>query len=286
MKYTKVLIIGAPRSGTNMLRNILVENKSFATWPCDEINYIWRYGKAREPYDELKKEDLNKNIKKYIINAFDEIANKHNADFVVEKTCANSLRIPYVNQIVPDAKYIFIRRNGFDAISSAFKKWQSSPNLRYIFKKAKFVPLKDIPLYSSKYLFNNLYKLISKEKRMGFWGPKFQNFEKILSKYSLIETVAFQWQECINKAYNDLRKDSRINFIEIDYDDFVMKPYKNLSQIYEFLGIYENDKEINKSIKLVKETSMGLGLRSLQTKQIELIKPIINKTMKSFNYKI
>ena len=41
-----VVIIGAARSGTNMLRDVLVKLPGVGTWPCDEINYIWRHGNA------------------------------------------------------------------------------------------------------------------------------------------------------------------------------------------------------------------------------------------------
>ena len=42
-KFTPVIIIGAPRSGTNMLRDILTNFEGIETWPCDEINYIWTW---------------------------------------------------------------------------------------------------------------------------------------------------------------------------------------------------------------------------------------------------
>ena len=42
-----VIIIGAGRSGTNMLRDLLAQLPQFSTWPCDEINYIWRHSAKR-----------------------------------------------------------------------------------------------------------------------------------------------------------------------------------------------------------------------------------------------
>ena len=39
-------------------------------------------------------------------------AKKEKLDVLVEKTCANSLRVPFVEKIVPEAKYIFIVRDG------------------------------------------------------------------------------------------------------------------------------------------------------------------------------
>ncbi len=48
-----VVIIGAPRSGTNMLRDVLTGLPGFTTWACDEINLTWRHGNRDHPDDEL-----------------------------------------------------------------------------------------------------------------------------------------------------------------------------------------------------------------------------------------
>ena len=45
-------------------------------------------------------------IKQFINKAFHDIADRYSADLVVEKTCANSLRVPFVDAVLPDAKYI------------------------------------------------------------------------------------------------------------------------------------------------------------------------------------
>ena len=49
-----VIIIGAPRSGTNMLRDALTALPDCGTWPCDEINYVWRHGNVGFPSDEFR----------------------------------------------------------------------------------------------------------------------------------------------------------------------------------------------------------------------------------------
>ena len=41
MNINPVIIIGAPRSGTNILRDTLSIISNVRTWDCDEIPYIW-----------------------------------------------------------------------------------------------------------------------------------------------------------------------------------------------------------------------------------------------------
>ena len=89
--FKPVIIIGAPRSGTNMLRDILCNVDDICTWPCDEVNYIWRHGNMLHPSDELKAKHVTPYVKKYIRNHFLSISKKYNCNYVIEKTCANSL---------------------------------------------------------------------------------------------------------------------------------------------------------------------------------------------------
>ena len=43
-KINPIIIIGAPRSGTNILRDTISSFNEVGTWDCDEIPYIWLYG--------------------------------------------------------------------------------------------------------------------------------------------------------------------------------------------------------------------------------------------------
>ncbi len=114
--YEKIVIIGAPRSGTNMLRDLLVELPGVGTWPCDEINYIWRHGNVHHPSDVFTAEMASNGVKKYIRGHFDRYAQSHNLNILVEKTCANSLRVGFVDEVIPDAKYVFIVRDGLERL--------------------------------------------------------------------------------------------------------------------------------------------------------------------------
>src|SRR5262245_2527282 len=106
-KFQPVIIIGAGRSGTNMVRDLLTALPSCATWPCDEINYIWRYGNATFPTDELTAEHARPEVVRYIRRQFGHLARTTSAKWIVEKTCANSLRVDFVRAVVPEAKFIF-----------------------------------------------------------------------------------------------------------------------------------------------------------------------------------
>ena len=145
--YQPVVIIGAGRSGTKILKASLCRLPGAGSWPCDEINYVWRHGNASESHDELQPERARPRVRRYIRRCFDRLARRRGLAHVVEKTCANSLRVAFVDRVVPDALFVFLVRDGRDVVASARKRWKAPLDLPYLLAKARFVPLTDVPYY-------------------------------------------------------------------------------------------------------------------------------------------
>ncbi|RLD79566.1 MAG: sulfotransferase, partial [Bacteroidetes bacterium] len=175
-----IFIIGAGRSGTNILRDVLTKLPNMITWPCDEINLVFRHGNRNLPHDEFDKSHINKEAGNYITETFSKLikSSGNSNSIVVEKTCANSLRIPFLNELFPEAKYIFIYRNGYDVTASAVKRWQAPIEVKYLSKKLSFVPKSDIPFYAVKFFRNRLYQMFSNEKKQKQWGPVYKGMGK------------------------------------------------------------------------------------------------------------
>ncbi|WP_415886969.1 sulfotransferase family protein [Neptuniibacter sp. QD37_6] len=279
-----VIIIGAPRSGTNMLRDVLTSFEGIATWPCDEINYIWRHGNVRFPSDELPVSKANESVKKYINKAFYKIAAKHNADIVVEKTCANSLRVPFVNEVLPDAKYIFIYRDGIDATGSAKLRWTAKLDIPYILEKVHFVPKTDLPYYGLRYLWARIYRFISREKRLAFWGPALEGMQNILKRHSLNEVCALQWQRCVEESEAAFSAMPEGKVLRVRYEDFVRQPGDELGRIFEFLGKQVNAEEILQAVIGVSSDSLGKGRSSLGEEEVAKLESLVGETLKRYDY--
>jgi len=284
MSQQAVIIIGAPRSGTNMLRDILCRFEGVATWPCDEINYIWRYNNADYASDEIPSDLASSKVKKYILNKFDWVAKTYNAHTVIEKTCANSLRVPFVSQVVPDAKYIFIYRDGLDVVGSAKLRWKAKLDIPYILKKVRFVPLLDIPYYALRYFGNHIYRFFSKEKRLAFWGPVFADTQHYLENYSLDEVCAIQWQRCVESTSKALEKISSENVIRVKYEDFVYAPVENTTRLLDFLKLEICKDSIEKKVSGVSNKNVGKGRASLSNEDIARLDALIGGTLRKYGY--
>lgn len=284
MNISKVIIIGAPRSGTNMLRDALAELPGVGTWPCDEINYIWRHGNIRYPSDEFTPEMVTPKVQDYICEQFNKLANARNLDTVIEKTCANSLRVGYIDRILPDAKYIFIVRDGMDVVGSALQRWTASLDIPYILRKARYVPPTDLPYYAIRYLSHRLYRLASKEKRLALWGPVMADIDTLLKQYSLMEVCALQWKACVEKAEQDFAHISPERIVRVKYEAFVEDPVGGVAMLAKFLNKDVPDTVNDHLRNNIRPDSVGKGRKALGEDTITGLQPLVASTLEHYGY--
>lgn len=279
-----IIIIGAARSGTNMLRDILTQLPGFGTWPCDEINYIWRHGNVTEPTDEFGPEQATEPVKRFIRRAFEQLAQKHDLAYVVEKTCANSLRVGFVDTIFPEAKYVNIIRDGRDVVASAQKRWMAPLDLPYIMRKARFVPATDIPYYAFRYLWNRFYRVISQERRLAFWGPRFTGMEEALKHHSLAEVCALQWQRSVERTDQSFARIDSARIYSLRYEEFVSQPAEALQKLGDFLSITISPEEAKKLTQGVSNQSVGRWKTELDRQTLSSIETLLYETLNQHGY--
>lgn len=237
LPFTPVIIIGAARSGTNMLRDMLSALPGFATWPCDEINPIWRHRNRGWPDDEIPAR-LAARGRGYIRRRFVRLWRRTGRPpFVVEKTCANSLRVPFVREVLPEARFIQIVRDGADVIASAQRRWRGELELsgiRYFAAKARFAPVADLPSIGLEFVANRMPLAFGRGKRLRVWGPKFAGQEAVIDR-PLSEICALQWAACMARsdaAFADMPEDT---WLRLHYEDIVASPEAALRAMTGFL---------------------------------------------------
>ena len=130
-----------------------------------------------------------------------------------------------------EAKYIFIIRDGVDVVASAMKRWKATLNIPYILQKVRYVPLTDLPYYTLRYLGNRFHLILSKEKRLAFWGPALDDMDSLLADHSLAQICAIQWKQCVDFATASFDKMPEGKVYKVRYEDFVKKPGKEMEGI-------------------------------------------------------
>ena len=233
--YQPVFLIGAARSGTKILRDVIAQHPAVDKVPFD-INYVWRLGNEHLPHDEFAIEQLTPEIRERItknINRFHE-----GSPVLIEKTVSNCLRIPFVAATYPNAKFIHLLRHGEDVVESVYRQWNAPPGWRYIIEKARTYPLLETPGYALRYIRDTILRSTQKDKnKNAIWGPAYQGIQQDLLDLDLWQVCAIQWAKSVEKAFQGLSLIAPEKVLSIRYENFVQTPEVWLGKIADFLAI-------------------------------------------------
>ena len=281
--YTPIIIVGAARSGTTILKKCLSRIDGFGAFN-NEINFIWCHGNLEQNTDELEPYHATPNIKRFIRERFKEFAQENNVQFVIEKTCANSLRVPFVYEIFPEAKFIFIVRDGRDAIASSINCWLNPSNHTDVSSKSQKIPLKKIPFYIWDSLKQKINNWIFEKKDYQVWGPRFNGIDEIGERFSLEEICSMQWKLSVEKAKHAFNEIPDKQVYKLHYEQLATDPENTMVSLLKYLGIKLSATDVREIVEEVHPHSISKWKKELSPESVEVILPIIQEVLKSENY--
>jgi hypothetical protein len=120
----------------------------------------------------------------------------------VEKTPANSLRIPLLRSVFPDARFVFLVRRGEDVVSSLMEGWKNWSNTGAVWRYTKWHYL--VP-------------------------PGWQEYRE----RRLEEICAFQWISSTTQAWQDLNA-GPADFLLVRHEEIMARPAEEYARVLEF----------------------------------------------------
>src|SRR6056297_1885093 len=228
-------IVGSPRSGTTLLANLLNRHPEIGV--RYEPYYVWeRYFPLRSD-DILTPDDATPRISRYIAKNFENYKKKTGYRLIIDKSPRSSLRIPFINQIFPGAKWIHIIRDGRDATLSIYKRWQlmddiaqgkglSKGGRAYLADRLSYEPFRSDKLRFLWHEARPLLKhgqLLSRLRWNGApgWGPRFSGYQQALKTHDRLGFCACQWLECIQAVEADIRKCGITDIQTVYFEDLI-----------------------------------------------------------------
>ena len=283
-RFRPIIVIGAARSGTKLIRDLLAEHPLVNKVPYD-VNYIWRLGNESVGHDELSPKTLGTKEKARIRRKLGKFSK--GAPYLIEKTVSNCLRVGFVECVFPQALYIHLIRHGEDVIESAYRQWLSSPEWKYIFQKAKTFPVFQAFSYGASYAINTIQTTIMRGKgKVGTWGPRYAGIDEDVAAKALIEVCAIQWSRCVQMAVEGLGRLSESRVHEVRYEEFVEHPLKQLRKIASFFGIDPEPYADEAVMKKITQRNVGKGVAMLSREERALILPHIKESMHMLGYDV
>ena len=232
-----MILFGAPRSGTQMYRDMICSHSEVATWPFNEMAYMWRYGNRDYPTDEIPVSLLTEKTARYIRNSYIKLSKKTGSQYVLDKTCHNCLRPDYVAAVLPEAKYIYLVRHGMDVVPSTVKRSENPPPARE-FLRILSIPPGDIFYYVKRAFWNHGGLLRPKNSKVRVWGPKFEGMNELARSRPVEEVSAYQWlrhMELTDQFLSSENFDSSL--LKVRYEDVTSNPVGALKQVFDYLNV-------------------------------------------------
>lgn len=235
-----VVVLGAARSGTSMLRDLIAAHPQIAAIPFD-VNHIWRIGNDRRPNDAFAPGTATPAVARRIRDRLTGIARRNagaswpQVRFVVEKTVGNALRPDFVETVLPDALYVRITRDPRRVIASTIDAWKAPPDTGHLRRKLRLFGPADLG-YMGWYALNALSGRFGHKRGLHMWGARYPGIRTDLETESLETVCARQWLSSvrtIDRFFADLPPERGIS---VNYEALVGGP-EALRRIWSFLGV-------------------------------------------------
>ena len=296
-------IVGSPRSGTTILGKILDQHAQICQWY--EPYFVWDRYFRDSPDDERKAQECGPKIRNQIYREFSRYRKKMGCHLVVDKSPRNSLKIPFILEIFPQAKFIHILRDGRDVTLSIHKEWRRRQNVvkdaarghrfNYV-EAAKLIRMWLVrqPFLKDKiraFWFETHGHFLHKSEHLNRlrwngmvgWGPRFRGWKEIFQKSSLLQFNAYQWLKCVDniqKCWFEIPEENRL---EIRYEAFITQPEVILTNILQFLNM-KAYKEFFHSLPRLKKNNFDKWKKEFTKDQLNQIHPLLTPKLLELGY--
>ena len=282
--------VGAARSGTNFLGELLSQHPDLAYWRRPK--YIWRHGNAWKPDDCLTADDATPRIRRFIHKSFGDFLDHSGRKRLLVCTQSNSLGLEFVHAVFPEGKIIHIIRDGREVAPSQEQHWSKHNNLRggeypslatVVRNRIREVPLTDIPAYAGEFV-GNLYNTVAGKKYRYSMGPKIKDWKRIGRELDRLEYCAVVWRECVTAAREVGKTLPADQYMEVKFEDLVSRPEETVPKLLEFMDL-PSATEIDEFIeRKLKRTNSGKWLKRLSTEQMDRVMPIVGDLCAELGY--
>lgn len=298
-----VFIVGSPRSGTTLFGEILGLHPDVAAWY--EPYFMWDKYFRNTPHDERTAKDASPKVKQQIRHDFLRFQRKIKRPIIIDKSPRNSLKIPFILEIFPEARFIHILRDGRDVSLSINREWKkreriitgSGSDLQFDFRQALAVVnewlsrqpfildhLRALWFETHGHLFNKARHL-NRLRWNGStgWGPRYSGWEEDYEEYSSLEFNALQWLNCVKTVRRDWDLIDERNKIEIRYEDLVSNTKNTIANVFQNLKMDLPTGYFSK-IPKIKANNFNKWRDELSASGISRLKPLLNPLLEELDY--
>ena len=284
--------VGAARSGTNFLGELLSQHPELAYWRRPK--YVWRHGNAWKRDDCLSADDATPRVKKYIRRRFTEQAEAAGKQHLLVCTQANSLALGFVDAVFPDGKIIHIIRDGREVAASQAKEWEihssitkskgsRPPFFTLLRQRIGEVPLTDLPAYFGEFA-GTVWTMLAGSKYRYSMGPKIRDWRRLKAEMDRLEYTALTWRECVSAAREVGSRLPEDRYIEVRFEDVVTRPEETVPRLLEFLGLPPAAEVDEFVANRIDRSTVGKWVGRISDDEMSRIMPYVGNLCRDLGY--
>lgn len=278
-----LVILGAARSGTKFLRDLLASSSACAAVPHG-LNFVWRRGAHAPLHDAVPpaaySAEAHQHIRTTLLH-LSGIERDASIRFLVERTCANTLRLPAVHAVLPDARYIHIVRDGRDVAASAYEQWTQTPSLLHRLRK-----LISAPGAGWRYVKHQLTTRSFRSQTSTGWGPHYPGMADDLQKHSIAEVCALQWKVCVETCRRDLASlVPAERYHTVHYENLVRET-DAVRRLCRFANLPDPSSVLDRYHQTVRADSIGRWTRTFDAPTARRVQSLLASTLHHLGYSV
>jgi hypothetical protein len=278
-----IFLIGAARSGTKIMRDVLAAAAEVGAVPYD-VNFVWTYGHQSVPDDVLSPDRVNERKRRFVSGYLDRYA-AGAPRTVIEKTVGNSLRVPYVQAMFPDASFVHLVRDGVDAVESSRRQWQSPPDRRYLAQKVRHFPLRLVPTYGLSFARDQVRRRSPEDQGSSVrsWGVRYPGIGQDVRAEPLLTVCARQWRESVSRA-SEAFETMSARVVHVRYEELVAAPDRELARVLDELGLPASPARVATAAGRLRGDRSGVGASALSAEELASLEGEIGDALGGLGY--
>ena len=219
-----VFVVGCSRSGTTVTYETLAAAPQFLKFGW-EIPQFWDglYGPLNNGWESEAAGAETRTTRAPRPPPCGYFYQRLGAGWVLDKTCINVMRIPYLHALFPQARFVFIQRDGRDNISSMMDGWRMGRTDGRFELSQFFGPFPEpVAINSGEF-----------KEWSFFLAPGWRQYNHA----SLEEVCAFQWISANRMALEAKKAIPAAQWVHLRYEDIFERPVEMFHAAFAQLGV-------------------------------------------------
>jgi LPS sulfotransferase NodH len=260
-----IFVVGCPRSGTTLLFRLLRRHEALGA-PHGEGHVLWNtfHHPRGSGWSSDRVTTVAPGERRYVYTGVRRLSG--GARFM-DKTPRNVLKVPYLAELFPGARFVLLKRNGPATVSSLIEGWTVRHGVSYRLPE---------PLRLAEY-------------RGRLWSYVLPEGWRRWADTSFAEVAAFQYASSYSTALDDFAARPELPLTEVVFEDLLDDPRGVTRRLLEDLELPHSDR--------VMDMAANLGAHPVQTNspprpekwrdradEIARVLPLIAPTMERLGY--